>query len=351
MALRLFILLVLGWQAGKAVNPDIPRHYQYRAIVFENLADEILNSAAKQNVTLYKNQILPVIQNNLNPVLDEVILQSDSYGACISTDYACIDAEIIRLKKSFPAKIENDFFNFYNYQKYIWTKIYIAPKRGWNSLNAWYPQFIKTNFNLEYDTLDGECLNNFYLNTRVMFYRLKEEVYPGQTHVSKSLFTAYYNHCAYVLKQSSIISYEFTAKAAEVDSIMNIASSIESVYKESAVDIANVYIAAAFNDNFPLGTPKDDMINMFTTSNYLLEKALSHHESGKVHYALGALYNNFLVDYSTAFSTPEKLELFGKSIVPTDLMEKAVEHLEQACALDSDYCNLKKFKDKRPGKR
>ncbi|HYG52133.1 MAG TPA: hypothetical protein VD905_14575, partial [Flavobacteriales bacterium] len=160
----------------------------------------------------------------------------------------------------------------------------------------------------------------------------------------------YYNHCAYLLKQGSIISYEFASKATEVDSIMNIAASITRIYKETAPDIANVYIAAAFNDNFPMGTQKEDMINMFTISDYLLQKALVHHETGKVHYALGALYNNFLVDYSTAFSTPEKLELFGHSIVPTELMEKAVEHLEQACTLDPEYCNLKKFRDKRPGK-
>jgi hypothetical protein len=344
---RIFIALLISVQTAKAVSPDIPKHYEYRAVVFENLADEILNSAAKQNVTLYKNQILVTIQNNLNTVFDEVLLKSENFVSCASTNKECIAQQFQKLNASYPQKIENAYFNFYNYQKYIWTKIYIAPKEGWDELNEWYPQFIKLNFDLDYDTLIGSNTNNLFLNSRVMFYRLKEDLYPEQVHISKSLFTAYYNHCVYLLKSSSIIAYEYINKTNEVDSIMNIAADIKSVYTETAPDIANVYIAAAFNDHFPIGISGEELLNIFYASNYLLEKALKHHETGKVHYALGALYNNFLVDYSALYSTPEKLALFGKSIVPTELMEKSIEHLEQACALDEDYCNLRKFRDKR----
>ncbi len=351
MATKLvIILLALGIpfsREAKAVKTDIPKHYEYRNVVFQNLADEILNSAAKQNVTLYKNQILVTIQNNLNPVFDEVLLKSEDFASCVSTNQECIQQQFQKLKASYPQKIENAYFNFYNYQKYIWTKVYIAPKEGWDELNKWYPQFIKLNFNLDYDTLTGSNTNNLFLNTRVMFYRLKEELYPDQVHISKSLFTAYYNHCVYLLKSSSIMSYEYVNKVSEVDSLMTIAASINSVYTETAPDIANVYIAAAFNDDFPAGATGEEVLSIFYTSHYLLEKALKHHESGKAHYALGALYNNFLVDYSNIYSTPEKLALFGKAIVPSELMEKSVEHLEQACALDDTYCNLKKFRDKR----
>lgn len=347
VATRILILLSLLVQTAKAVSPDIPKHYEYRNAVFQNLADEILNSATKQNITLYRNQILLTIQNNLNPVLDEVLLQSEKYVSCQSTNQECIAEQFQKLNSINPQRIENAYFNFYNYQKYVWTKIYIAPKEGWDELNKWYPQFIKNNFNLEFDTLTDANTNYLFLNTRVMFYRLKEDIYPEQTHISKSLFTAYYNHCVFLLQNKSIMSYEYVNKAGEVDSLMNIASSIKSVYSESAPDIANVYIAVAFNDAFPAGVTGEELLNIFYTSNYLLEKALNHHETGKVHYALGAMYNNFLVDYSNIYSTPEKLELFGKAIVPTELMEKSVDHLEKACELDPFYCSLKKFRDKR----
>ena len=58
MAGRIIILLLLfGTQWAKAVSPDLPRHNQYRTVFYENLADEILNSAAKQDVQLYRNII------------------------------------------------------------------------------------------------------------------------------------------------------------------------------------------------------------------------------------------------------------------------------------------------------
>lgn len=214
-------------------------------------------------------------------------------------------------------------------------------------MNLWYPQFIKNNFNLEFDTLTDRNTNELFLNTRVMFYRLKENIFPEQTHITKSLFNAYYNHCVFLLREPSIMTYEFLNKAYQVDSLMNIASTLNGVYQMAAPDIANVYIAAAFSDVFPIAANGQELLSMFNASNFLLEKALTHSESGKVHYAIGALYNNFLVDYSAIYSTPEKLALFGKSIIPSELMEKSVEHLEKACELDVMYCNLKRFRDRR----
>ncbi len=347
MATRFLILFLVFVQSAKAASPDITRHYEYRNIVFENLADEILNSAIKQNITLYKNQILMAIQDNLNPVFDEVLAKADDYSSCSSTNDACIKEQMQKLSATFPQKIENDYFNFYNYQKYIWTKIYIAPKYGWDDLNAWYPQFIKNNFNLDYDTLTNKNTSNLFLNTRVMFYRLKDEIYPNEIHNARSLFTAYYNHCKQLLSKPCIISYQFINKVNEIDSLMDIAASIKKVYKDFAPDIANVYIAATFNKKFPVGMSGEELLDLFYTCDYLLAKAIQHDETGKVHYAIGAMYNNFLVDYSEIYSTPEKLALFGGSIVPSELMEKSVAHLEKACELDEEYCNLHPFKDKR----
>lgn len=337
----------MGVQTAFAVHPDIPRHYQYRQVVFENLADEILNSAAKQNVHLYRNQILTVVQHELNPVLDEMLLQASNYAVCPSTDQDCINGEYKKLLANSPGKIENNFFNFYNYQTKAWTYFYIAPKQGWPMLNEWYGRFIETNFALKSDSLTYQNTNTFYLNSRVMCYRLKEEMNPEMVHVSKSLFNAYYNHCVYLLKSPSIISYEYFSRTAEVDSIMNIALEVKQIGKENLADAANVYIAAAFNDDFPAGIEKEDLVALFREAESLLNKAMSIQETGKVHYALGALYNNFLIDYSVTFTSNEKLELFGRNIIPSQIMEESVTHLEDACALDNEYCNLRKFRDRR----
>lgn len=348
MAGRLLILVVLlSIQWAKAVSPDIPRHYQYRHVFYENLADEILNSAAKQDILLYRNHILTTIQNDLNPVLDEMVIQSSNYYPCASTDEKCIQAQYDQLNKTSGKKIENAYFNFYNYQKYVWTKIYIAPTKSWDMLNEWYPKFIQHHFGLAHDTLAARTTSHLFLNTRVMCYRLKEDLYPEEEHVTRSLFNAYYNHCAYLLKTPSIISYEFYNKTQEVDSLMQIAYTLELNVDEIKADVANVYIAAAFNDDFPSGISKDELVDMFFISERLLKKALEINETGKAHYALGALYNNFLIDYGNMFSSPEKQSLVHRNIVPSDLMIRSVQHLEDACVMDDNYCNLKRFKDKR----
>lgn len=112
MATRFLILFLLIVQAAKAVSPDIPKHYQFRNVVFQNLADEILNSAAKQNITLYKNQILITLQNDLNPVFDEVVLQSENFSPCNSIDDDCIYKQYEKLQAANPQKIENSFLIF-----------------------------------------------------------------------------------------------------------------------------------------------------------------------------------------------------------------------------------------------
>jgi hypothetical protein len=342
----LILLLFIGVQSAKATSPDIPRHYQYRLALYENLADEILNSAEKQDVSLYRNNILTLIQNDLNPVLDEMVVHASDYYPCASTDEKGIQAQYEQLNRNSGKKIENEFFNFYNYQKYVWAKIYIAPTKGWNLLNDWYPKFIQQKFGLNYDTLTCRTTNQLFLNTRVMCYRLKEDLYPEAEQVTRSLFNAYYNHCVYLLKRPSIISYEFFNKTQEVDSLMRIAYTLDLNVDDIKADIANVYIAAAFNDEFPSGISKDEVIDMFYISEGLLKKALEINETGKAHYALGALYNNFLIDYGNMFSAPEKQDL-SLDIVPSELMIKSVQHLEDACVMDGSYCNLKRFKDKR----
>lgn len=348
MAGRILILLLLFvTQGAKAISPDLPRHYLYRNVFYENLADEILNTAAKQDVQLYRNIILLTIKNNLNPVLDEMLVQAGDYAPCSSTDEKCIQSQFDQLSYTSGKKVEGHSLNFYNYQKYTWTKIYIAPTKSWKTLNDWYPKFIHEQFGLSYDTLVDHTTNQLFLNTRVMCYRLKQDLYPEQDHVTRSLFNAYYNHCAYLLKRPSIISYEFYNKTKEVDSIMRIAYHLELDVDEIKADIANVYIAAAFNDDFPAGISKEELVDMMLVSESLLKKAIEINETGKAHYALGALYNNFLIDYGTLFSKPEKEELMQRNINPTDLTIKSVQHLEDACVLDERYCNLKRFKDKR----
>ena len=335
---------------AKASSPDLPRHFQYRNAVYQNLADEILNSAIKQEVTLFKADILITLQTQLNPVLDNIILNASNFSPCPSTNEECINAEFLKLQNTLPKKVENRYFDFYNYQELVWTKIFIAPKQGWQLLNEWYPQFINLHFGLAYDTLANKGTNEFYLNSRVMFYRLKEELFPNERHYSKSLFAAYYNHCVHVLRTPSIISYEFFYRSMLIDSVLNIVSEINTGDSKNREDIANIYIACAFNDNFPAGVTKNDIIEMFKESDKLLKKALTFHESGKVHYGLGALYNNFLVDYIDMFTEQEKLDLFGKNIIPSQIEEESIAHLQRACELDEEFCNLRKFKDKTKGK-
>lgn len=318
--------------------------------MFENLADEILNSAEKQNVSLFRNHIITLLQHDLNPVLDEVVITAGDYTPCLSTDDKCVTEQYAQLAHSMGKKVEQTQLNFYQYQKYTWTKIYIAPKHGWDILNEWYPQYIRRNFGLTYDTLTSKTTSALFLNTRVMFYKLKQDLFPAEEHVTRSLFNAYYNHCVYTLKTPSIISYEFYNKVQEVDSLMNIAYMLELDADEIKVDIANVYIAAAFNDEFPAGISKEELPDMFFTSEYLLKKALEINETGKAHYALGAFYNNFLIDYKAMYAAPEKLEFAGREIVVSELMIKSVQHLEDACAMDPSYCNLKRFRDKRRSK-
>lgn len=342
---RIAFIFALILSVGKsyAFHPDLPRHFKYRDAVFQSLADEIINSATRQDKILFRNDVIEVLQAHLNPVFDNVVMDAKQYEVCTSTNEECINAEWAKVESMATAKIENNFFNFYNYQNRVWSKIYIAPKKGWNLLNEWYPSFINLHFGLDADSLIGENTNAFYLNTRVMFYRLKEEMYPAERHISKSLFSAYYNHCVYILKQPSIISYEFFQKMNEVDSIMTVAADVNTGDALTRTDIANVYIALAFNDNFPAGIEKNEMVNMFLASDRMLKKALSYNESGKVHYALGALYNNFLVDYNNQFSSEEKLNTFDV-IVPAQIDEESTDHLDRACLLDPEYCNLRKFK-------
>lgn len=351
MVARVFIcFLWLGVHTAFAVSPDIPRHYEFRQAMYQNLADEIVNTATKQDVVLYRNEVLSTIQSTLNPVLDEVLVRAGNFEPCNSTNDECVNAQWNSLGNPLTvAEEKNNFLAFYHFQVYVWTKLYISPKHGWTNLNNWYEKYIAHTFNLKGDTLQDQHTNNLFLNTRVMYYRLKEELFPQAEHVSKSLFTAYYNHCVYVLKQPSIISYEFEGKALEIDSIMQIAVQVKSVKPNAELlnDAANVYIAAAFNDQFPMGIGKEDLISMFYISHNLLHRALDLYETGKVHYAIGALYNNFLIDYGNMFTTPEKLDLFGKSIVPSELMESSVDHLEKACELDPEYCNLRKLRVKR----
>ena len=331
---------------AKADFPDLTRNYQYRNAVYQSLADEIINSAIRQDKILYRNDVLNTIQIQLNPVFDNIVLIADKYNVCSSSDYDCINEQFNKVESFAVKKIENRFFDFYNYQNRVWTKIYIAPKHGWNFLNEWYPSFINLHFGLAADSLYDQQTNEFYLNTRVMCYRLKEEVFPDERQISKSLFSAYYNHCVHILENPSIISYEFFEKINLVDSLMNIAADVNTGDAHNREDVANVYIALAFNDNFPGGVSKEDLFTMYYTSDLMLKKALAFHESGKVHYGIGALYNNFLIDYENLLSTQEKLDAFSKQIIPSFIDEESSNHLDRACQLDPEYCNLRKFKDK-----
>lgn len=336
----------LSFNQAVASFPDLSRNYQYREAVFQSLADEIINSAIRQDKILYRNDVLNTIQIQLNPVFDNIVINSEKYSVCSSADLDCISEQFNKVESYAIKKIENRFFDFYNYQNQVWTKIYIAPKRGWSFLNEWYPSFINIHFGLDADSLYEQQTNEFYLNTRVMFYRLKEDVFPEERHVSKSLFSAYYNHCVHVLENPSIISYEFFEKMTLVDSLMDIASTVNTGDPHTPEDIANVYIALAFNDNFPGGVTKEELFNVYFAADHMLKKALSIHESGKVHYGLGALYNNFLVDYENLLSSEEKLDAFSKHIIPSFIDEESTDHLDRACQLDPEYCNLRKFKDK-----